>query len=613
MLALKGMKISTCLNLAVAGCLLLTALLIVVVVNRSERQQALREAEQKARLLLDRNLALHHFFSAELKPTLLKSTEQIRGRDYFEPVWMSSTFAVRRIDHYFKGLNRDDYYYKECAVNARSPENEADGYERDFIRQLNGNPGLVAQSVVREINGRPYFVVLLRGETMEKGCLRCHGTPEEAPADMVGLYGRERSFHRRVGETVSAISIRIPLAAAYAEANRLTWQLSALLVMLLLFLFAAQVWINRLLVAIPMARLQWNEGALRLSEAKLVRAQQIARLGSWEWDVPDDRICWSRELYSILNIRPDQFGGNCRAFLDLVHPDDRQAVADAVESALGTGSPNRLEHRIVLPDGAVRHILELADVTFDASGRVVRLEGTAQDITELKRAEEALLVYQQQLKSLAEELCRAEERERRRIATDLHDQIGQTLAFAKIRLGALSGLGGAAEQARTLAEIGEALDRAIQEVRSLTFQLSPPVLYEVGLEAALESLAERFQQEHGFRVEFRDDGLPKPVAGEVAITLFQVVREVMVNIVKHARAKTVKIALAAADTSIKITIEDDGAGFDVTSVLQQRGSQRGFGLFNIQQRMAHLGGGLAIRAEIGRGTTVFLQAPLLID
>ncbi len=249
-------KISSLLNLIVGAVFIVAAVMVVILVNDHMRRQALVEAESKARILLDHDLATHTYFSHDLKPRLFEWTAPFRSDDYFDPVWMSSTFAVREIDKYFRSLNPADYYYKECAINARSPDNEADAYERAFIDELNANPGLQERSVVRTLDGDAYFVTLRRGEVMEAACLRCHSTPDQAPEGLVSVYGAERSFGREVGDVVSAISIRVPLAAAYAEANRFSLRLSGLLLTLLFGLFVVQSWFNRRLLFVPLDRIR---------------------------------------------------------------------------------------------------------------------------------------------------------------------------------------------------------------------------------------------------------------------------------------------------------------------------------------------------------------------
>ena len=132
----------TLLTLSVGLAFVIVGAIAVLFVNRSLRAQALVEAEEKARLLLDRNLATHFYYAHELKPGLFELTDPIMPDDYFDPTWMSSTYAVREIDRYFLDLSPTDYYYKEAAIDARTPANEADAHERSFIRELNENPDL---------------------------------------------------------------------------------------------------------------------------------------------------------------------------------------------------------------------------------------------------------------------------------------------------------------------------------------------------------------------------------------------------------------------------------------------------------------------------------------
>ncbi len=240
-------------------------------VNTEMRQQALQEAESKSRILLDRNLATHTYFTHRLKPELFDWSEEFRDPEYFAPVWMSSTYAVRKMHSYFKELNQSDHYYKECAVNARSPENEADGYEQKFLEKLNKNEDLTARSGIRNTDGRPYFYVLRRGETMEESCLRCHSTPEEAPDEMVAEYGPKRSFDRDADEVVSAVSIRIPLQSAFANANRISLYISGVMVFILAVFFSVILWFTRRFLFSPIDRIreksrQFTESGTGLGE-----------------------------------------------------------------------------------------------------------------------------------------------------------------------------------------------------------------------------------------------------------------------------------------------------------------------------------------------------------
>ena len=120
-------------------------------------------------MILDRNLAIHTYFAHQLKPKVFEVTDKVMPGGYFDPVWMSSTYAIREIDKYFKALAGGDYYYKECAINARSPQNEADEYEKKFILAMNADRGLQRRQAIRVFNGKPFLVVLQRGRNNGKG------------------------------------------------------------------------------------------------------------------------------------------------------------------------------------------------------------------------------------------------------------------------------------------------------------------------------------------------------------------------------------------------------------------------------------------------------------
>ncbi len=254
-----------------------------------------------------------------------------------------------------------------------------------------------------------------------------------------------------------------------------------------------------------------------------------------------------------------------------------------------------------------------SSVVRDVKGKPLYFISHVKDITELKKAEEERLTYQLQLRSLASELVLTEQRERRRLATDLHDSIGQLLAISKIKLSALGNVASADDIAGDLKEIRDLIAQAIEQTRSLVFELSPPVLYEFGIEAALEYLVERMQKLHDIRFEFVDDRQPKPLSEDLGVLLFRAVQELLVNIVKHARARNARTFIETKDEKIRITVEDDGVGFDISEIDSHIGRAGKFGLFSIRERLNHLGGHFEIASKPGHGTQVSLAAPLQKD
>lgn len=232
------------------------------------------------------------------------------------------------------------------------------------------------------------------------------------------------------------------------------------------------------------------------------------------------------------------------------------------------------------------------------------------NLAERKQAEVKLLTYQGQLRSLASQLSLTEERERRRIAVELHDSIGNTLALCKIKLGALQESLSSAGHAGKLDEIYELIDQAIQSTKSLTFELSPPVLHELGLELALEWLAERIQQQYGIAIDFENDRQPKPLDDDVQILLFQVTRELLVNVIKHAQAQNARVSICRDCDNIRLSVEDDGAGFDTSKIVSDPISTGKLGFFSIRERINHIQGDLEIQSELGHGSRITIVVPL---
>jgi PAS domain S-box-containing protein len=262
------------------------------------------------------------------------------------------------------------------------------------------------------------------------------------------------------------------------------------------------------------------------------------------------------------------------------------------------------------PDKTVIYVRENARAIRAADGTILYHEGTVEDVTERRKAEERVRLYQRQLRSLASELSLAEERERRRIATLLHDHIGQILALSKIKLGALIEVTRKKTSRQALREMREHVEQAIQSTRSLTFELSPPVLYELGLEAALEWLGEQVEGQHGIRFIFENEARPKPVRDEIKVFLFTAVRELLMNVAKHAGARMVKVSVERSRTDIIIIVIDDGTGFAASRAGSFAEMHKGFGLFSIQERLHHLGGSIEVESKRGKGTKITLVAPL---
>lgn len=232
------------------------------------------------------------------------------------------------------------------------------------------------------------------------------------------------------------------------------------------------------------------------------------------------------------------------------------------------------------------------------------------NIIRRRHVERQLRDYQGQLKSLASELTIAEERERRKIATELHDRISQALVISKMKLEQLRETEASDHIAGELDDICNMLGQSIDSSRLLTFDLGSPILYELGLEAAIAEWLTEQVEKHNITTEFEDDEDLKPLDDDVRGILFRMVRELLFNVVKHARASKVKVSIFREDTMIKVCVADNGTGFEPNKVVRIGSRTGGFGLFSIRERLEQLGGKLEIKSAPGRGCTAIITVPL---
>ena len=339
------------------------------------------------------------------------------------------------------------------------------------------------------------------------------------------------------------------------------------------------------------------------------------------------------DFYGLKEAPMDLAGLASRDFLERIrpaylHPDE--AVA-RIREILQSGQPVRGEE-FAMQGGrtAMRDFIPLS-VDGKSCGRL----WIHFDITELKQAEEALreaneLLEQRvrertralqhlteqlegsrgDLRRLASELVMAEERERKRIAGVLHDDIAQILATVRMRLDLLGGL--PSDQQETLKEAKALLLQSIQETRTLMTDIGNPLLFDMGLKAACESLAKRLMERHAVRIRCDIRDAYKHLNPDVKTILFQVIRELLNNVVKHSGAQNAHVTIDMDNGHFSMKVTDDGAGFD-PQMLGAPTVDGGFGLYSIRERLLAIGGSLRIESAPGTGTVVTAILPAALD
>jgi len=315
---------------------------------------------------------------------------------------------------------------------------------------------------------------------------------------------------------------------------------------------------------------------------------------------------------TLLGYRREELIGMC--FDDLVSPTEAERLRHVREQLRG-GACLVEEWEVTRKDGSIVPVEIRAK--FLSDGRRI---GFMRDITEHRQAlktsreaaeafEKRVLQRTEQLRQLCAQLEAAEQRERQQIAQDLHDDLGQTLAAASIRLASLLDDDRDAVRA-TATAIAGLIQRANCSTRSLAMQLSPPVLYQLGLVPALEWLSEDIERTFGLKVSVHDDGDDKPLSRTARSILYRATRELLINVAKHARADCARVETRRDGDRLVVRVSDAGVGFEPAQLAAQPGTSRGLGMLGVSERLSFIGGSVAVTSSAGAGTVTVLTAPL---
>jgi len=347
------------------------------------------------------------------------------------------------------------------------------------------------------------------------------------------------------------------------------------------------------------------------------------------WMAGPDRLCtWlNRSWLDYTGRALEEELGNGR--LTNIHPDDRAMFVQSYNTHCSGHEPFELEYRLRRQDGTYGWILDRGVPLLTETGLLTGYLGAAIDITDRKHAEEqlqrwtvelekrvdertrALQRSQSRLRALASDLSTTEQQERRRLATELHDYLAQLLVVGRMKLGQARPQVKDPKAQQLLSETDDVFTQSLNYTRSLVAELSPQVLYQFGLPAALKWLASQMRT-HGLSVSLHCEIEHLPMAEERAVILYQSVRELLFNVVKHAETAEASITLRPSPGNwTTITVADGGRGFDPETLLETDRDHPGqFGLFNVQERVEAIGGHLSLLSGEGQGTTVTITVPV---
>jgi PAS domain S-box-containing protein len=291
-----------------------------------------------------------------------------------------------------------------------------------------------------------------------------------------------------------------------------------------------------------------------------------------------------------------------------VHPEDKAHVRETFFDTLKDGQNRRAEFRFLLPSGEVRYIESHRSAVLDPHGRVALVVAVARDVTERKRADEDLQNYAERLRVTSRKLVEVQETERRLIASELHDRVGQNLTGLGINLSIVAGGLRSEDKPELAARLEDStalLRNTVDAIRNVMAELRPHTLDEYGLPSALRSLAAGFSKRTGIQVTFKGDpartGLPKTVD----LAMFRIVQEALNNIAKHSSADRVEIAVSRWNGHALLSVRDNGIGFDAGKVESSESS--GWGLRIMRERAEAVGARFSLKAEPNAGVKVVVE------
>ena len=291
----------------------------------------------------------------------------------------------------------------------------------------------------------------------------------------------------------------------------------------------------------------------------------------------------------------------------LVHPEDRLLVKELREKRLrGEKVPSEYEIRGLKKDGATIWVMRSLSVINYKNGPAI--SGIVQDMTKRRLAEEALRESDKELRILSNQLLSTEEKERKRIAGELHDGIGQALSAIKFSVeNSLRELRESPDHAefKSLETVIPSIQETIEEVRQIVKDLRPSILDDLGILATITWFCREFQNVYsGIRIkreiEIQENDIPSPLK----TVIYRILQEALNNVAKHSRANRVHLALQKQHDGVELMVRDNGAGFDLAETISLQPSRRGFGLASMRERAQLSGGGFKIQSTLGEGTTI---------
>jgi len=343
-----------------------------------------------------------------------------------------------------------------------------------------------------------------------------------------------------------------------------------------------------------------SDNPLLKSEEWLRLAAKGSPMGLWYWNEETGRVFWDAKSCEIFDVGTEG-EKTLDTFYSCLHPDDRERVREIWRYQLEHGLPFEMEYRVVGRDGSIRWIDALGSGYYDQQGKPLRMVGVHFDVSERKKAEQKHF-------DLSGRLINAQEKERSRLARELHDDFSQRLALLAIDLESVAEmiLDSPAAASKRVHELWGEVSEIGADLHSLSHRLHSTTLESLGLVAGVDSYCKEIARKQGLQIDVVHEDMPKPIHPEISLCLFRIVQETLRNVSKHSRASRVEVRLKGSSEAIWLTLRDNGIGFD----LSKNHTSGGIGIQSMNERARMIGGTFQVESAPMRGTQITVKVPL---